>query len=116
MINTRFNYPPYQRTTENHEPQTYIGMTEHIDNNFKTLFRNPKTSFENPNCRSSTTLSKYIRDLKEEVTGPYTAFSAGGGVHFKLERTSCQQSLKYISLYNTKGASFSTVKKKHLFV
>ena len=30
----------------------------------------------------------------------------GGGVNFKLERTSCQQSLKYISLYNTEGAPF----------
>ena len=36
---------------ENHEPQTYIGMTEH---NFKTRFR--------------TTLSKYIWDLKEKET------------------------------------------------
>ena len=48
---------------ENHEPQTYIGMTEH---NFKTRFRNHKMSFENPNYRSSTTLSKYIWDLKED--------------------------------------------------
>ena len=50
---------------ENHEPQTYIGMTEH---NFKTRFRNHKMSFENPNYRSSTTLSKYMWDLKEEET------------------------------------------------
>ena len=50
---------------ENHEPQTYIGMTEH---NFKTRFRNQKMSFENPNYRSSTTLSKYLWDLKEEET------------------------------------------------
>ena len=35
----------------------------------------------------------------------------GGEVHFKLERTSCQQSLKYISLYNTDGAPFSTEKR-----
>ena len=52
-------------------------------------------------------------------TGAYAAFS-GGGVHFKLERTSCRQSLKYISLYyalyNTESASFSTEKKKDLFV
>ena len=33
-------------------------------------------------------------------------------MHFKLEWTSCQQSLKYISLYNTEGAPFSTEKKK----
>ena len=36
------------------------------------------------------------------------AFSVGGGGHFKLERTSCQQSLKYISMYNTEGAPFSS--------
>ena len=30
------------------------------------------------------------------------------GVHFKFDQTSCQQSLKYISLYNTEGAPFST--------
>ena len=50
---------------ENREPQTYIGMTEH---NFKARFRNHKILFENPNYRSSTTLSKYIWDLKEEKT------------------------------------------------
>ena len=37
------------------------------------------------------------------------------GVHFKLERISCQQSLKYISLYNTGGAPFST-KKRNIFL
>ena len=36
----------------------------------------------------------------------------GGGVHFKVERTSCQLSIKYISLYNTEGAPFSTVQRK----
>ena len=50
---------------ENHEPQTYIGMTEH---NVKTRFRNHKMSFENPNYCSSMTLSKYIWDLKDEET------------------------------------------------
>ena len=35
----------------------------------------------------------------------------GGGVHFKLERTS----LKYISLYNTEGAPFST-EKRNIFL
>ena len=39
------------------------------------------------------------------------SFLGGGGVHFKLERTSCQQSLKYLSLYNTGGAPFSTEKR-----
>ena len=46
------------------------------------------------------------------------AFSAGGGggVHFKLEpRTSCQQSLKYVSLYNTEGAPIST-EKRNIFL
>ena len=36
-------------------------------------------------------------------------------MHFKLERTSCQQSLKYISLYNTEGAPFST-EKRNIFL
>ena len=30
-------------------------------------------------------------------------FRCGGGVHFELERTLCQQSLKYISMCNTEG-------------
>ena len=42
-------------------------------------------------------------------------FRRGGGVHFKLDRTSCQQSLKYISLYNTGGAPFST-EKRNIFL
>ena len=42
------------------------------------------------------------------------SFFGGGGVHFKLERASCQQSLKYISLYNTGDAPFST-KKRNIF-
>ena len=50
---------------ENHEPQTYIGMTEH---NVKTRIRNHKMSFENSNYSSSMTLSKYIWDLKDEET------------------------------------------------
>ena len=37
------------------------------------------------------------------------------GVHFKLERTSCQQSLKYVSLYNMEGAPFST-EKRNMFL
>ena len=40
----------------------------------------------------------------------------GGGVHSKLERTSCQQSLKYTSLYNMEGATFSTEKEKCFFL
>ena len=35
-------------------------------------------------------------------------------MHFKLERTSYQQSLKYIYLYKTEGAPFST-EKRNLF-
>ena len=51
------------------------------------------------------------------VPGAYAAFSAavegvwGGGVHFKLVRTLCQQSLKYIFLYNTERVPFSSEKK-----
>ena len=50
--------------------------------------------------------------------GTYAAFSArrGGGVHFKLERTSCQQPLKYISLYNMEGAPFLLKKETCLCV
>ena len=36
----------------------------------------------------------------------------GGEVHFKLERTLFQQSLTYISMYNTEGASFSSEERK----
>ena len=49
---------------ESHVTQTYIGITEH---DFKKQFHNHKMSFQNPNYRSSTTLSKYTWDLKEEV-------------------------------------------------
>ena len=37
------------------------------------------------------------------------------GVHFKLEQTSCQQSLKYISLYNTEVSPFST-EERNIFL
>ena len=40
----------------------------------------------------------------------------GGGVHFKLELTSCHQSFKYISLYNTERATFSSLKETSLCV
>ena len=53
---------------ENHEPQTYIGMTEH---NFKTRFRSHKMSFENLNYRSSTTLSKYICNFNCREENPF---------------------------------------------
>ena len=39
----------------------------------------------------------------------------GEGVHFKLERTSCWQSLKYTSLYNTEGAPFSS-EERNMFL
>ena len=42
-------------------------------------------------------------------------FRRGGGVNFKLERTSCQQSLKYIYLNNTEDAPFST-EKRNIFL
>ena len=40
---------------------------------------------------------------------PTQVFRGRGGVHFKLERTSCQQSLN-----NTEGAPFSTEKRNIL--
>ena len=46
-------------------PRPFIWMPEHY---FKTRFRNHKMSIENPNYRSSTTLSKCIWDLKEKET------------------------------------------------
>ena len=50
-------------------------------------------------------------------SGAYAAFSAeGGGMHFELERTLCQQPLKYISMYNTEGGLFCSEKKKNVFV
>ena len=55
---------------------------------------------------------KVLLIISSLYTGSYAAFS---GVHFKLERTSCQQSLKYISLYNTGGAPFST-EKRNIFL
>ena len=39
----------------------------------------------------------------------------GEGVHFKLVRTSCQQSLKYTSLYNKERSPFST-EKRNIFL
>ena len=47
------------------------------------------------------------RDLLQART---QLFRRGGGVQFKLERSSCQQSLKHISLYYTGGALFSSEK------
>ena len=63
--------------------------------------------------------SPSILENKLFTSGALAAFSArggGGGVHFKLERTSCQQSLKCISLYNTEGVHFSTEKRNIFFV
>ena len=39
-----------------------------------------------------------------------------GWVHFKLERTLCEQCLKYISLYNTEGAPFLVKNEKCICV
>ena len=36
-------------------------------------------------------------------------------MHFKLERTSCKQSLKYVNLYNTEAAPFSQLRKETSF-
>ena len=50
-------------TTEDNRPaQTYVGLTE---NSFKTRFANHKSSFNNPDKRLSTELSKHVWCLKE---------------------------------------------------
>ena len=66
-------------------------------------------------CDQITGPASFVRfvgniSIGRDCPGAYVAFSVVvvGGVHFKLERTSCQQSLKYMSLYNTEGAPFST--------
>ena len=50
-----------QRDDNNHE-ETYIGLTE---NSFKTRYNNHTSSFRNESKRTSTTLSQYIWDLKD---------------------------------------------------
>ena len=49
-------------TPSNQPPKIYIGMTE---NEFKTRYRNHKSSFNNVEHAGSTTLSKFIWELKE---------------------------------------------------
>ena len=50
-------------TTEDNRPaQTYVGLTE---NSFKARFANHKSSFNNPDKRLSTELSKHVWCLKE---------------------------------------------------
>jgi len=50
-------------TTDNHRPPaTYIGLTE---NTFKIRFNNHTASFQHPQKRTNTELSKYIWNLKE---------------------------------------------------
>ena len=50
-------------TTEDNKPnQTYVGLTE---NSFKTRYANHKASFNHPNKRMSTELSKHIWNLKD---------------------------------------------------
>ena len=60
-------------------------------------------------CSLSATKVTIICQLNMQVR--MQLFWQGGGVHFKLGQTSCQQSLKYISLYNMEGAPFSTEKR-----
>ena len=59
-------------------------------------------------------MNGFVRRLTHKFQARTQLFRRGG-VHFKLERTSCQQSLKYMSLYNTGGAPFST-KKINIFL
>ena len=56
--------------------------------------------------RTLTTYKVYISGKLNMKQIRTQLFQWGGGVHFKLERTSCQQSLKYVSI----------VRKVHLFL
>ena len=49
-------------TDDNMPAQTYVGLTE---SSFKIRFANHKSSFNNPNKRLSTELSKHVWRLKE---------------------------------------------------
>ena len=67
---------------------------------------------------SGNFIYSFLKSNRDSTTssGAHAAFSAGGGgVHFKLERTSCQHSLKYISLYNAEGAPLSS-EKRNMFL
>ena len=68
--------------------------------------RNHNSNLEHLNWFKISTLLSLFRRVRSFF---------GGGIHFKLERTSCQQSLKYTSLYNTGGAPFST-EKRNIFL
>ena len=51
------------KVTSEHGTETYVGLTE---TEFKTRYNNHKNSFNNPNKKLSTELSKYIWQLKEK--------------------------------------------------
>ena len=55
----------YQATVtrqDNNKEETYIGLTE---NSFKSRYYGHTSSFKNPKYRTSTTLSQYVWDLKD---------------------------------------------------
>ena len=70
-----------QVTSENQEQKQYIGMTE---NDFKARYNVHKQSFNNPKHENSTSLSKYIWELKRADVNYdikcMVHIEAGGGV------------------------------------
>ena len=73
---------------------------------------------ENPDSRLEFSQDTSIPNVKISSQKPSTRRVRSyfeGWVHFKLERNLCQQSLKYISLYNTKGEAVSSEKTKNCF-
>ena len=52
-------------TPRNRTPRIYIGMTEH---DFKTRYRNHNLSFSNRTYSGSSTLSKFVWELKDSNT------------------------------------------------
>ena len=60
VYNFFYNYQATVKTQESTE--TYIGLTA---NEFKTRWRNHKTSFNNEKKKNDTELSKYVWQLKD---------------------------------------------------
>jgi hypothetical protein len=58
-------YQATVKTSDKRPTQTYVGVTE---NEFKTRYTNHKASFNNYKKRNSTELSKYIWNLKNNIS------------------------------------------------
>ena len=56
------------RRKDNGKFETYVGLTA---DDFKTRYRNHKTSFENKTYRHSTELSKHVWSLKDNNIRKY---------------------------------------------